>query len=93
MELYELQARYDARKSFYGKAMVLEEHDKKEITLLSYQTEVAKIKNGKLYITHDDNDLTYTTLRHIREFARQEGFKTGSKQELLKNTKNIAKNL
>lgn len=84
MELYELKPYYEARKSFYGKAMILVEHNKQEITLISYYTEVAKVKSGKLFITHDNNNLTSTTLRHIREFARQEGFKTGSKQELLK---------
>ena len=42
---YKLEARYDTRKSFYGKAKVRTENGK--IILRSYNTDVAYIKNGK----------------------------------------------
>lgn len=76
----ELQAIYDRAKSFYGKAKVITENNG-TIHLISYTTEVAIIKNGKLYIY---GFYSVTTLRHIREFIRQYGFKNGSKAELEK---------
>ena len=67
---YELMPRYDSRKSFYGKAHVIETETAK--TLRSYSTNVAAIENGKaeVYGTYSQ-----TTLRHIKEFLKQNGFK------------------
>lgn len=83
--MYELNARYDARKSFYGKAKVVETQDSKE--LYSYDTLVAKVttKNhgyiipayAEVYGIYSD-----TTLRHIKEFLKQEGFKAESKSQI-----------
>lgn len=66
MNIYELQTRYDSRKSFYGKALVIEDGD--TIKLQSYSTIVAKIEEGvlKVYGTY-----SHTTLRHIKEFIQQ----------------------
>jgi hypothetical protein len=72
MIFYELATRYDRRQSFYGKAKILEQDG--VITLLSYDTPVARIKNGKFEINANVCDyLLYsnTTLRHIKEFYRQ----------------------
>jgi hypothetical protein len=68
--IYELSAQYDARDSFYGKAHVLETPKGKY--LQSYNTKVA-------FIPKDGNPVVYgtysnTTLRHIKEFLRQNGF-------------------
>ena len=80
---YELQARYDRRNSFYGKAKVEEIGD--TITLTSYDSEVARVVNGKFEINSNVNrELLYsqTTSRHIREFYKQfVEFKTLSKEE------------
>jgi hypothetical protein len=68
--MYELSAQYDARDSFYGKAHVLETPEGDY--LQSYDTKVAFIpKDGKpvVYGTYSN-----TTLRHIKEFLRQNGF-------------------
>lgn len=65
---YELQARFDSRKSFYGKAHVEEEGNTK--TLLSYCTKVARVTDGKLELLPMWN-CSMTTRRHCAEFARQ----------------------
>lgn len=68
MNIYELTARYDARKSFYGKAHIIE-LDNGVIQLKSYDTIVGEIKNGKYYQLWDGK--TQTTSRHIKEFKKQ----------------------
>lgn len=68
MELYELIARFDSRKSFYHKALVKVEDGIK--TLLSYETPVARVSGGKLELM-SDWDYSKTTLRHVTEFAKQ----------------------
>lgn len=65
---FELTARYDSRKSFYGKALVEEDGD--TLTLYSYLTPVAKITNGK-YISLGYEGYSQTTSRHIKEFRKQ----------------------
>ncbi len=76
----ELKPIYDRRKSFYKKAFVVREGNG-IIKLISYTTEVARIENGKLHI---NGTYSATTLRHLKEFASQMGFKSGSKAELVK---------
>ena len=69
MMFYELQARYDARKSFYGKAHVID-HENGVLELQSYDTIVARIENGKV-VKNDIGVYSTTTNRHIREFLKQ----------------------
>lgn len=67
-EMFELQARYDSRKSFYGKAKVVVEGN--ILSLYSYDTLVAVIIDGK--VTRADIGVhSRTTNRHIREFIKQ----------------------
>ena len=68
MNIYELSARFDSRKSFYGKALVIE-HDDGTKQLQSYSTIVGEIKNGE-YIQLWDGK-SQTTNRHIKEFKKQ----------------------
>ena len=68
MELYELIARFDSRKSFYHKALVEVENGIK--TLLSYETPVDRVSCGKLELL-PQWDCSTTTSRHVREFCRQ----------------------
>lgn len=82
---YYLEAVYDARQSFYGKAIVKELGNKKNTKqLLSYLTHVATIeqdKNGNrraIVLGLHSN----TTLRHIKEFLRQEGFRADNKAQI-----------
>lgn len=84
---YELEARYDSRNSFYGKALV-KVLDNGDLELHSYYTKVAKYspKTAKavIYGGYNYDNLTYTTLRHIREFLKQNRMPIGSKKELIK---------
>ena len=79
MEFKELQAVYDGRKSFYGKAHLIESDEKVE--LQSYDTIVATYhKNENKFVLH--GDYSPTTLRHQKEFANQLGFNFKNKKEL-----------
>ena len=79
MELKELQAVYDSRKSFYGKAQLIETDDKVE--LHSYDTLVATYyKNEDKFVLH--GKYSPTTTRHQKEFGKQLGFKFKNSKEL-----------
>ena len=80
METYELTARYDARKSFYGKAKIVENNN--ILTLFSYGTKVAEIDTAK-NTAKIFNAQSQTTLRHIKEFFNQSGFRADNKQQML----------
>lgn len=67
--LEELQARFDARQSFYKKAYIGNFNGCKY--LKSYNTIVACIFQNQLRIY---GGFSQTTARHIREFARQNDF-------------------
>jgi hypothetical protein len=83
--MYELKPIYDSRNSFYKKAFVYEYGNEK--VLKSYGTTVAIVRG-----TGSDRraeltsyfDFSATTLRHVKEFLKQEGFKVGSKSEMAK---------
>lgn len=79
LHTYELSAAYDPRKSFYGKARVVS--DGISAKLYSYSTLVAEANpsqgTAKVFNTH-----SATTLRHIKEFLKQQGFKTVSKSQI-----------
>ena len=67
MKKYDLDARFDKRKSFYGKAKT-EVLSDGTINLYSYGVLVSQIKNGIL--THLGK-WSMTTSRHQREFEKQ----------------------
>lgn len=73
-----LECRFDSRQSFYNKARVIENGDEK--ILVSYTTNVASISHGKAKVfgTHSP-----TTLRHIKEFLRQNGFTAINKKQII----------
>lgn len=71
MRIYELPC-MDRRKSFYGKAHVLE-HENGTLELLSYDTIVCKIApDGNFYKLWDG--YSATTMRHINSFLSFFGF-------------------
>lgn len=74
---YELNTVYDSRKSFYGKARVEETETAKH--LISYTTRVATIENDKATV---NGTYSPTTLRHIKEFLKQNGFKADTKGQI-----------
>lgn len=67
MKIYELTARFDARKSFYGKAHVID-HENGIIELQSYNTIVSRCVNG---VVEHLGRWSQTTSRHQREFEKQ----------------------
>lgn len=86
--VYDLDCRYDARKSFYGKAKVQEQtmSDWKEIDLYSYGTLVAKIIETKKHIKYIyEGKYSQTTTRHQKEFFRQYGLTDNEIKKLFKN--------
>ncbi len=76
-DMYDLECRFDSAKSFYSKAKVLRENNKR--TLYSYDTKVASIVNGTLKVFNTQSN---TTCRHIREFALQNGFDYMTKKQM-----------
>ena len=67
MEIFELVPRYDTRKSFYGKAHVID-HENGTIELQSYDTIVSRCVNGKV---EELGKWSATTTRHQKEFRKQ----------------------
>lgn len=93
MQVYELSANYDSRASFYGKAQVIVSDDGSK-TLQSYSTKVAIIKPvtredlGRVESTDEYNvevfgTYSQTTLRHIKEFLLQNGFKADNSKQIM----------
>lgn len=80
--IYDLKPRHDSRQSFYGKAIVDTGDKGDKNKLYSYGTLVAEIKDGKpvVYGTY-----SATTLRHIKEWLQQLGFKAISKAQIEKD--------
>lgn len=68
MKIYELHPMHDSRKSFYGKAKVIE-HDNGTVQLQSYDTIVCEIVGGVFRMLWEGK--TQTTSRHIKEFKQQ----------------------
>ena len=67
MKIFELSPRYDSRKSFYGKARVVD-HENGTIELQSYDTIVSRCVNGKV---EELGKWSATTTRHQKEFRKQ----------------------
>ena len=94
--VYDLDCRYDARKSFYGKARVevLEDNITKSYCLKSYDTLVAIYTEDKMsnlkqydlipYKTLAGREKTQTTTRHQKEFFKQYGLTDNEIKKLFK---------
>jgi len=80
----ELKTEFDNKKSFYGKAKVVFENNK--LVLISYNTRVAEIdvKENKAVVF---GTYSVTTLRHIKEFLKQNGLKAETKTQILEDYK------
>ena len=85
--VYNLDTRYDSRDSFYGKAKVDIRDDGSQI-LYSYSTPVCYIsKDGEVKLLRKGYLGWFsspTTLRHVKEFLKQNGKEVGTKNELNK---------
>ena len=67
MIIYELEARFDVRKSFYGKAHIID-YENGTFELQSYNTIVSRCVNGKV---EELGKFSNTTTRHQKEFRKQ----------------------
>lgn len=83
MQQYDLQAKFDSRASFYGKARV-EVSGQGDLRLISYTTHVASVignnENKKAVVF---GAYSQTTLRHIKEFLLQNGFKAENSKQIM----------
>jgi hypothetical protein len=82
----QLKPIYDKAISFYGKAET--KTTKNGIILYSYNTKVAEIKGNKIILNNKIDDsllFSNTTLRHIKEFLKQNGFKAETKKQIIKD--------
>lgn len=80
MKTLELTPQFDSRASFYGKARI--EFDGLTTNLISYETKVATVLNGEVEVF---GTYSSTTLRHIKEFLLQRGFKAETKAQIEKD--------
>ena len=80
--MMELCPYYDSAQSFYGKAKVFEIEN--DVFLMSYDTIVA-FYNRETKIAKVTDTYSTTTLRHIKEFLRQGGFKAETKKQIEKD--------
>lgn len=76
MKIYEWRP-VDNRKSFYGKAKVIEK-DNGEKVLQSYNTEVCKITSGGEFVRLWSG-YSVTTMRHVNSFLQLAGIAGGGK--------------
>lgn len=79
MELYPY---YDSAKSFYGKAKVIDVET--DVFLISYDTIVASFNRGTKF-AQVYGIYSATTLRHIKEFLKQNGYRAESKKQIEKD--------
>lgn len=67
VNVFDLTPRYDSRKSFYGKAKVID-YGSGYMELQSYDTIVSRVNNGKV---EHLGKWSVTTSRHQKEFEKQ----------------------
>lgn len=79
VRIMELCPYYDSAQSFYGKAKVIEIEN--DVFLMSYDTIVA-FYNRETKIAEVVDTYSATTLRHIKEFLKQSGFKAETKKQI-----------
>ena len=77
---YNLVPIHDRARSFYGKAQVT--YTKNGLLLASYKTPVCIICDPEHVYLSDKWDYSPTTLRHVKEFLRQNGYKAENKKQI-----------
>lgn len=82
MSLYDLRTQHDSRASFHNKAIVDINDENGEKTLYSYNTPVVKLTKEKEIKLLPKWDSSATTLRHVKEFLKQNGFKADSLKQI-----------
>lgn len=75
--MIELKPIFSDQKSFYNKAMIEKTSTGKK--LYSYNFFVAEVNGKKATVYNLQSD---STLRHVKEFLKQEGFLADSKKQI-----------
>ena len=75
----ELNPQFDNAKSFSRRAYVEKTHTGYRLT--SYDSVVAEISEGRVFLGCDW-DYSRTTLRHVKEFLKQHGYKAENKEQI-----------
>lgn len=83
--VYSLRPEHERRQSYYGKAYV-ETDNHGTSTLYSYDTKVAEIKNDEVTL-FSAWDQSATTLRHVKEFLKQHGFRAETMAQIRRDYK------
>lgn len=83
--VYGLNTQFDKRKSFYNKAHVDVANDGTQ-TLFSYNVPVCKIQNGEVTLLPDWK-YSMTTVRHVKEFLKQNNFQAETTQQIARDYK------
>lgn len=77
-----LEPRYDGSQSFYRKAEVVQ--TRTGFLLESFRVPVVLISDKMVFLGTDWN-YSRTTIRHVKEFLKQLGYKAESKEQILKD--------
>lgn len=77
-----LEPRYDGAQSFYRKAEVVQ--TRTGFLLESFRVPVVLISDKTVFLGTDWN-YSRTTIRHVKEFLKQQGYKADSKEQILKD--------
>lgn len=78
--IYDLHPQFDSRKSFYSKAKVDTGYKGDKNKLYSYGTLVAELEDGKPVVY---GTFSSTTLRHIKDWLKQLGFKADNAKQIM----------
>ena len=77
----ELECVYNSQKSFWGKATV--DNEDGMVVLRSFDSRVAGISEGTVILFMQS--FTNTTLKHLKEFLKQHGFRAETQKQILKD--------
>ena len=77
-----LEPRFDGAQSFYRKAEIVQ--TRTGFLLESFRVPVVLISEKKAFLGTDWNH-SRTTIRHVKEFLKQQGYKAESKEQILKD--------
>lgn len=80
--IYDLDPQHDSRRSFYSKAKVDTGDKGDKNKLYSYNTLVAEIVDGKPVV---HGTYSATTLRHIKEWLKQLGYKADNAKQIMRD--------
>lgn len=79
--IFDLKAIHDSHLSFYGKATIEQFEGENKDLLCSFGVPVCVVQSGKVSLLEDWSKHR-TTLRHVKEFLLQHGFRAESKKQI-----------